>query len=692
MSLLYAQKGKLGSTDGGVTTPDQFASEGAIYTGRKPCMVWFRGDLYVVGYYTRPVVRHSQTGGRWFLAGISPPKVKLAVVPGASAGGSSGGCLAAITFLHKAGGSVLAESNFSNVVNVGNLTGQGRAWSNIDHTTGEKRVTHVRGYVSMVGGDFRMAWEAPYGLSAINENVRTAQLVFVGPQDYDHKVPPSTKFGHIAFGRMWYANSTRFPYRLWYSLPGQPQYTKDVGFRDTTDREPITALWKGRNELLVWGIRSAYMVRQFGNGLDDFVLEKLDTDVGNLSQFATQEIHNRVWFPGEDGAWIYDGGFKYLMKEMVPLWKDDFKTNKQAFLDSFAMHDRINKCYILVTQRPTRPEFEKTGLKPGSVEYVGYYGAFDPSLAGSQEHPDWLLDMKDRFDSAGFYNEDGELVIGSCDGKIRKQTLEDGTDDADLLQKTAIIRTGHQLFFEPGDELEFNKRLEQLWAYVESEESSWTMHIKGGDEQAWKGQLPDANFWYWSDVVPASVKTETRTITGRDLTIRTYSVQYAPETVHTFTPEKVTGSGFTFEVRAVAPKKLYYRGIGGAWGPGADQRGNELVTNYDLVVLANENGDPVAAMDPRHTLTIPGSGTNLVDFSVNVTAYKYGTPAVPITVTIAATGIGGWSASGPVNPLGTPFTHQQAIASGNDWTVTVTAVDSNGIPANPVYTFRVLRP
>lgn len=688
MSLVYAQGGRLGNTAGGVVQPDEFAQQGVQYTGNRPCFVWFRGDLYCVGYYTRTVVRPQNGGGRWFLAGIRPPMRTLAVAVGGGTGGSSGLCLATTTFLHKAGKVVLAESNFGNVVNVGELGGAGRAWSNIDNATGEKRVNYVRGYVSMNGQDWRCAWEQPYGLTSINENVHTLALTYLGPQDYDHIVPPATRFGHSAFGRMIYANSATFPYRLWISAPGFPQYTKAAGFRDTPDREPITAIWKGRNELLVWGLRANYQLRQFGQGDDDFVLEKTDSDVGCLTQFGIWEIHNRVWFPSEDGYWIYDGGFKYLMKELAPLWRADYGANKDAFLNGFAMHDRMNKAMIFVTQRANRDIFEDTGMRPGSVEYVSYYGEFDPSLAGAQEHPDWMLDFKDRFDSVGFYNGDGELVIGSCDGVLRKQDNSNGDDDGDLIRKGCIIRTGHQLFFQPGDEKEFNKTLLQLWAYVESESNAWTMHIKGGDEQAWKSQLPDAKFFYWSDTVPASAKSETRQITGRDKSVRTYDIVYCPETVHTFTPEKVVGSGFTFEIRATAPVLMEYRGLGGMWGPGPDSRSMAQVTSYDLALYAGL-GPPLPKADPRHVVSFAGSPLQI---RVDVIAYTSGTPALPIHATVTATGTGGpWTVQGNIVALGETagVVLSHSISPGDDLVISVSAVDARGVPANTPYTFRV---
>lgn len=680
MSLVYAQGGRMGDEAGGVVQPNQFERQGAVYTKRRPCFVWFRGDLYVIGYYTRPVVRHALDSGQWRLAGIRRPALKLVVVPGASTGGSSGPCLAAITFLHKVGNIVLAESNFSNVVDVGDLTGEGRSWSNIDASSAEDRVTHVRGYVSMNGDDFRAAWEAPYGVTGYVENIRTAQLTYAGLDLFQHGIPPATKFGHSWAGRMWYANSTEHPYRVWYSLPGQPQYVGNAAFRDTLDKEPITAIWKGRNELLVFCLRASYMIRQFGSGTDDFIMEKLDSDVGCITHFGIQEIHNKLWFPSEDGPWIYDGGFRYLGKEIQPLWRDDYQRDREAFLDGFAMHDRISKVYLFVTRRYDREEFENTGIEPGTVIYCGYYGAFEPSMAGEQRHPEWTLDFKHRFDSSGFYDDRGELVVGSCDGKVRRQDWTDTEDDGDLLRKEAIVRTGHHLFFEPGDDLEGGKHLAQLWAYVESELSDWTIHAIGGDEQAWKGELPDNDMWFWKADVPASQKTETRVVRGSRTRQRTLDLLYVPATVHYFVPERVTGRGFTFEIRAIGARGLEYRGLGGLWGPGATARGVEEPTNFRLTV---EWSLDESTWNEGDVLVESALGQVTVYFRVTVD-YEYGTAAFPVQVSFdfePTTFLSDYDDSVSVPAAATP-TGLSAEGSlfpvPGAYTLVVTGVDSNG--------------
>ena len=698
MGLIYSQGGRLGDDSGGLNTPDEFEAQGVSYTDRRPCMVWFRGDLYVIGSYTRPIVRHAGDAGRWRIAGIKPPTMKLVVVPGASTGGSTGACLAAITFLHKSGGVVYAESNFSNVVDVGALTGEGRAWSNIDNVTAENRVTHVRGYVSMEGSDFRACWESPYGVTAYIENVRTIQLTYAGPEGYNHGIPPSTRFGHTWMGRMWYGHSEQFPYRVWRSEPGYPQYVDAANFLDTTDREAITAIWKGRNEFLIFGIRNAYMVRQLTDGGSDFVIEKLDSDVGCISQFGICEIHNKLWFPSEDGIWIYDGSFRYLMKEVQPFWKVDWDANKAAHLDGFAMHDRINKIYMWVTRRSPAVEIENTDLVPSTVTYCGYYGAFEPSMAGDQPHPEWTLDLKGRLDSCGFYNENGELIIGSCDGKLRIQDWTDDDDDGDTLRKTAIVRTGHKLFNETGDDWESGKKLLQLWSYVESEQSAWAIYVRGGDEQVWKSILPDNEHQGWKASVAASAKSETRKVKLWSGVERTLALEYVPQTGHFFLPQQCTGQGFTFELRAVAPVGLEYRGLGGMWGPGPSS--TRLIKNYTNGAITLE-----WSLDNGATWTaFPCYDNSAGPWSLQVRAtlaYAYGAAAFPIpvvftvsstaeeyleTVVLAGPGLAAIGGTGPSPcpcPPGTdpPWTFAAlvgpfAFCLG---TVVVTAVDAHGV-------------
>ena len=552
------------STTGADYLAPYWTAQGIQSTTLRPVIVKWRGDIYVAGPYTRAIVRPG-LDGTWVAAGIKAPDIQLAVVPGSGSGGSSGAALAYITFVHKAGAAVLAESDRSNIVDVGALTGQGRAWSNIA-TAGDLRVTHVRGYVSMNGADYGMAWESQIGISTVEENIPTNRLSIRGA-DHFTRLPPPTgiHYVHSFSNRLWYARTSEHPYRLWFTPAGQPEYVSRTSFRDTKELETITAIWKGRNELLVFCEDSCYKARVFGAGAEDVVLEKLDSDVGCLTQHGIQEVHNRVWFPARDGFWVYDGSFFYLMKDIYPLWNADFKANEADFRNGWTVHDRNLKYVMFCTGRATPVAFENTGLVAGTIRYAAYYGDWERSMLGQEPQPDWGLDLLSRKESTAYTTPTGEVFYASCDGKIRRQDSTDENDDGDTLSKKLIIRPGHQLFFEPGDDVLGGKEIKQHWHYVESETNGWTLYLLGGDEDAWNQIRPDnVNYWWKADV-PASLLQEQRQVPeGGTL----FDLTYCAKGVHFFEPERVAGRGFTFEVQASSPLGMKYRGFGGLWGPG----------------------------------------------------------------------------------------------------------------------------
>lgn len=551
---------------GGPYESDFWSSQGIFPTNRRPCIVNYRGDIYLIGCFSRPVFRLAATQ-LWYPVGIVPPFFPVSLALTGTGSGIAGAVLGYITFCQKVGDRLVQESNPSNVVDAGTMNDEYRLWTNIQNSGAEYHVTHVRGYVSMDGADFRMAWEAPYGVTTITEGTPTARLSFTGP-DFENRIPPSgVLYGADFSGRMIYANNAKFPYRLWISKVGQPAYVPTASFLDTMAREPITGIARARNEFIVFCLRNSYLMRSYSTGTNDFVLERLDSNVGCLTHHSIQEIHNRLWFAGEDGMWIYDGGFNYLMADLRTMWLDDYDANRQAFLEGFSGHDRIRKCYLFFTNRLTKPEWENTELNPGTVRYVGYYGNFEPSMVGDTRYPDWSLDFLDRFDTAALYESNARLLVSSADGVIRQQDDSDPDDDGDVLNKALIIRTGHLFMYDPGGDLQSGKKLETLWAHIESESNAWTLYCLGGDEDSWRQIRPDNDIQFWKADEAASALTEARTIDGV-----TSIYTWCAVSVHFFIPERVIGRGFTFEVRATSPVEMKYRGIGGFWSPGVADR------------------------------------------------------------------------------------------------------------------------
>ena len=567
-----------------------WVGHGIFSTGRRPCFINFRGDVYAAGAFSRVLTR-PKVDRRMLPAGITPPRHKIGCVEAGGSGGSTGLGLGYVTLLHKEGDRVLAESDRSNVADIGSVAGGGFDWSNLPTTNEDYRVTHIRGYRSMDGADYRKAWESAYGISTYNENVLTQNLTVVAADAGRNGVPPKGLHYMTDWsGRMFYARSAEHPYRLWWSAPGFPQYTNVGGdYVDTWDRAAITGIAKSRTDLVVFTYRGAYLVRQFGQeGLNDFVLVKLDNAVGCINHFGIVEIHNRLWFPSEDGFWIYDGGFHYVTRDMRPYYVADYKANNLAFQTGFGYDDRVQKTYVFQTRRnPTVDLGEKTELTCGTICYVGTYESFEPSLGGGNPQPDWTVDVYGRENSAALYNLAGEVLIGSCDGIIRKHLDSDPDDDGDTLQKELIIRHGHNLFMQPGDDIESGKTLVDFWCYVEAELNAWTLYLLGGDENAWNQVRPENEWGFWKLDVAASLRNYSQEIANV-----TKQLQALPQTVHYLgQPPKVSGRGFTVEIRAQSPVGMKYRGLGGAFEPGPAERPAELMSVFTLGVQWRYQGE-----------------------------------------------------------------------------------------------------
>jgi len=542
-------------------------SWGVIATGSKPDFVWFRGDLYCVGGFSRVLVRH-RSESVWRAAGIRQPTDFLSVVEGVGAGGSPGQCLAYTTFIHKQGARLLAESNPSNVVELPDQTGKGYVWT-LQSTTAEARVTQVRGYRSMNGGNYRLAFEVPYGTTTFTENVKTNQLLQTGPSG--HYIPPyGVSFAAKAFGRMWYARTNEYGHRLWGSQGGLPQYVPLTNFRDTDDRETITGLAKSRDVLIVFCLNSTYILRKHGSSGFDFTLQKIDSAVGCTSHWAIREIHNKLWFPSTDGVWLYDGGLRFAMEDVRNFYRADYEANRDSFKEAFAIDDRTGKNYLLFTPRPSKLTFGREPTPVGTVCYVGNYVNFEPSIGGENAEPDWSLDLYERIHTSAVYSEIGETIIASEDFAIRQFDEENDDDDGDTLQKHMVILTGHQLFMDPGDDINSAKTFKPYYAHMESEFNAWTVSLLGGDEAAARGIAVDNLNTWWKNDIAASEHWD---IVGTPPAL----AKFVPKSVHFMVPEKVSGRGLTGLYEAVLTKKMSFRGFGGWYEPGPATRGPEVL-------------------------------------------------------------------------------------------------------------------
>lgn len=643
MTLAYARthlqaNGDYGTdiinTGGPEWTASYWRLQGVASTGRPPRFIAYRGNMLVVGAYSRVLIRYSQNR-KIVIAGLKKPSA-ISVAKGSGSGGSSGRALLFCTFLHKEQGRILAESDRSNIVQLDGMVGEGFVWT-IPSTGAETRVTHIRGYRSMDGSDYRLAWEKAYGATSVTENVTTGNLLQVGPDQGANDLPPIGVFFATEFaGSVWYARTSDHPYRIWRSKIGFPEYVHAVDYRDTDGRETITAIARtAGEEILVMTADASYIMRLTGTQTQtEWKLERLDGSVGCICEAGIREIHRKLWVPGKSGYAVYDGSFRNVMTDVRPLWAEDYKANPLAYGMGFAIDDRQAKLLYFFTPRLTPTTYE--GHVCGTLVWVAAYEDFEPALGGTRAQPDWMIDVYSERAASALYNEAGEVVIGWCDGQIRKQDEEDGDDDGDALAKPGLVRHGHNFFNMPGDDIQSGKTLAQFWAYVESETSGWSIYALGGDEQAYRQLLPDNVRHHWKADVLASLQEATESRSGITRTMRAL-----PKTVHYFGKvERASGRGFTFELRTLSATHWAYRGHGGLLGPGAADRRTEFETNFDLTLQWRIKGSATwLAMPIAITLAEAVPPYTPVTIELQTTAaYAFGPSTTPLLLDIDFTG------------------------------------------------------
>jgi len=647
MALLYArtyerfQPGSgsyatdLVSSSGKVWSDDYWVTQGILSTGRPPIMIPYRGDTYIVGAYSRVLVRQKQTRSM-VPAGIKPPPLEIAVVEGADTGGSTGAALCFTTFLHKEGDAVLAESERSNIVELDGMTGKGYVWSNLN-APHEKRVTHIRGYRSMDGADYALAWEAPVGISTITENVLTQNLLQIAPDIDQRWIPPTGLFYGVEFaGSMWYARNAQYPHRLWRSVPGYPQYVDPNNYGDTLGRETITAIARTPGqELIVFCVDRSYIVRITGDGDSDWRLDRLDSSVGCINNRGIVEIHRRLWFPGLEGFWTWDNStFHFMGHDIKPFWVEDRKENALAFGTGFAIDDREGKNLLFFT--PRRPASLLEGDRCGTVVYVAAYEDCEPAMGGQEDQPVWSLDNYGRRASAALYDANGNIQIGWCDGEIRNPDPTNGDDDGDPLGKDGLIRHGVMYFNTPGDDPEGGgKKLQRFWAHVESEATPWVLNLLMGDEQVYRQMAPDNDRFFWRRAVAASRYITTKVIDGV-----TKVLQSLPKGTHYWADiEKLSGSGLCVGLRFPGAIGLAYRGYGGTYSPSRSSRPQEFETGFTMLFQWRILGESEWRELPFQGLMRSATFPYILEMRITAT-YTYGPEASPITYSLSWSGTG----------------------------------------------------
>lgn len=505
----------------------------ATDTLRKPQFKTYRRATYCLGQFSPNIV--VQPEGFAYLMGIAAP-TKPSVA--ASGTGITGTALCTITFVrkHPRSGRDLQESSPGPYTSV-TLANQGRAWTGIP-TSVDPGVTHVRGYVSMDGAQFRRAWEREIGVSSVTENVPTLSLGAI--LQFDRNPPPYFAFGEIYHDRLWGVDPND-PTRIWYSKQFEPESFTPLNNIKLLDGERITACHKHGDVLLIWARDATYALTGWGEA--DFTLRKINPTIGCISPYSVVDLYSRTIFATKEGIMGYDGGFHNLMEEVNTAWRSEYTANPMEYENSQAVIDEYRKIYKLLI--PT----------VNAYYWCGHYENF---VSGEDVQPSWTQDVRVRSDTCvGLLRRSNsvldEVYTGSSDGFVRKENVDTNfDDDGDDFDMKMRIDFKHQLMDDPGGGIMDGKHFNTLWSYVESENNAWDLKVWGGDEfaQVDRDSTPD-----WTDTVAASA------VVGRPR-----------KTVHLHKPFKVVGRGLSVRVEASNPQAMAVRGYGGIYGPGTIAR------------------------------------------------------------------------------------------------------------------------
>lgn len=513
----------------------------------------YRDRLYMVGPWNRALV-FTEDYKLWGM-GIMPPPSAPVIAASGSGGANTASLTTYFTFREKTpAGKLIAESNPGPASNtLTDLTDAGIAVSSVPTTAPEARVTHV-GYYRTDGGALpRLAAEIPIGPASFIDLISTVSLAtresIPNREDsvtLERGVPPDAKIIGSYHDRMWFAGVSAYPNRLYYGKLFEPEAVGALNYLTTHDGEPITALEKSGDTLLVFCRRACYAVQGWSG--DDFRMEKVSPSIGCISALSAVNINERVWFAAEQGIYVYDGGFHFVMEGVKSDWRSRYIADPSIFDRAFGADDQEFHCYKLL--------IPYTG---GAYYYVGNYEQFDPSLAEEGSAIRWTIDTRTRYDRCqGRMVEPNttrlKLYTGSDDGKVREENYSaDSSDNSDAAAIALEIRTKHFYFDDPGGDTEEAKNLIRAWSYVKGESNAWAFRPLGGDEET------NSSAWTsgWSDSVAASA-----------------SGGYVARTRHFHPiPEKVHGHGFTFVYTVTSPTGWVFRGIGGVVGLGTSFRG-----------------------------------------------------------------------------------------------------------------------
>ena len=464
------------------------------------------------------------------IAGLPAPTTAPVIAAGAGTG-LTGTYIGYVTFRHKIGAAIVAESNPSPGSNTLVLANQNRVWTSLPTTCPNPRATHIALYVSVAGADAKFAAEYTIGTSTVTENVADNSLTdFISLR---RGVPPYTYLAETFHDRVYYGGDPSHPERLWYSELNEPESVFNLNFISTQGGEAITGIKGSKDQLLVTCANSSYVVHGWDS--TDITLERVSPSIGCIAPMSMVNLDEVIIFAANRGLMGFDGGFRSLTEEdMESAWQADYDANRTLYQDAFGCVDRETQCYLLLIPKAT------------GYRYAAYY---KPMRSEGAKSPWFSIDQRTRKDyTMGIIN--GSLVTGSTDGYIRQENVStNDDDDGDASNKTLTILTRHEFGEDQGGEEHLGKKWVGVDLYGRCENGTGTIKLYAGEESALAAAAQ------YSTTIPTGV-----------------SSGYPSQNRWHFRPPDVAGQGLLLSLVWAQADAVTFRGYGMEWEAGPQAR------------------------------------------------------------------------------------------------------------------------
>ena len=202
-------------------------------------------------------------------------------------------------------------------------------------------------------------------------------------------------------------------------------------------------------------------------------------------------------------------------------------------------------------------------------------------VGGNFQPPRLCFDVRSREDRCGAVLANpgakrGDLYVGSCDGKIRKENVaSDADDDGDAYLKRLHIQTPHYFWGSPGGAPNEGWVYPTFWMYCVHDVAATTtstLNLFVGDEGAWeqvvaRDGIPRGSYY---ELVPGGYLEDLDMGSGVLTVYETRRVWY--------TTPNVAGRGMTVTWSVASPdSSVVWYGFGGTRRPGENFRGATLM-------------------------------------------------------------------------------------------------------------------